>query len=288
MKKILILLVVLLVCLTGCGSSSHQATQDSRAMDSAGSAPEEAQYNKAIAAEQDILEAGIEERKIIHNAEVRLRVNDIEGSCEKIKNRTIELKGYLQNYAVHTNENNASADIALKIPSVNYQTLLEFIVEQGKSDYKREYTDDVTTQYIDLDARVKVLKAEEESLLNILNKAEKIDDILKVKAQITSTRQERESLEGQLKALNSSIEYATINVNLYQPQNSDVNVNVENLNIFSQSGRALIYGFNFLTAGLGNIIVFFFTILPTLVLLGLIIFAFVYIKRRKSRKNNSE
>ena len=31
MKKILILLVVLLVCLTGCGSSSHQATQDSRA-----------------------------------------------------------------------------------------------------------------------------------------------------------------------------------------------------------------------------------------------------------------
>lgn len=287
MKKMLIFLVLVLFCVSGCGSS---AKQNAGMEDTAASAPE-AQYsmeNTTVKGSDGngSSEVQLQDRKIIQNAEVRLRVEDIEGVCENIKDKTIELKGYLNDYSVHTNENNANADISLKVPGANYQVLLDFIVKQGKSDFKREYTNDVTTQYIDLDARVKVLRAEEESLLNLLNKAEKIEDILKIKAQITSTRQERESLEGQFKALSNSIEYATINVSLYKPRNSDANVNVENLNIFSRSWSGLIYGFNSLTAKVGNVIVFFFTALPTLIILALIILAFLFIKKRRNRKDN--
>lgn len=287
MKKVLILLMLVLFCITGCGSSSKDAVR------------EESQANYAPAA-QDSTEADkggeaktasgvqLQDRKIIQNAELRIRVEDIEGVSEKIKDKTVELKGYLNDYSVHTNENNANADISLKVPSAKYQELLGFIVKQGKSEFKREYTNDVTSQYIDLDARVKVLKAEEESLINLLNKANAIEDILKIKAQITSTRQERESLEGQFKALSSSIEYATINVSLYKPRNSDANLNVENLNIFTRSWGGLIYGFNSLTAKVGNVIVFFFTMLPTLILIALLVSAFIYIKRKRNRKNNDQ
>jgi len=287
MKKVLILIMVALFFISGCGSS---AKQEAAMEDSAPSATE-AQYSMANAETKDFdgngtSEVQLQDRKIIQNAEVRLRVEDIEGVCEKIKDKTIELKGYLNDYSVHTNENNANADISLKIPGDNYQVLLDFIVEQGKADFKREYTNDVTTQYIDLDARVKVLRAEEESLIKLLDNAEEIEDILKIKAQITSTRQERESLEGQFNAMKNSVEYATINVSLYKPRNSDANVNVENLNIFSRSWSGLIYGLNSLTAKVGNVIVFFFTVLPTLILIALVIAAFIYIRKARNRKGN--
>nr|WP_276538517.1 DUF4349 domain-containing protein [Dehalobacterium formicoaceticum] len=226
----------------------------------------------------------LQDRKIIYTVEVNLRVDDIEGIGEKIKNKTMELQGFLADYAVHINENTANANMSLKVPSKNYQALLDFVVQQGKPDYKREYTNDVTTQYVDLDARVTVLRAEEESLLNLLNQADKVEDILKVRAQITSTRQERESLEGQLKALKNDIEYATIQVNLYKPRNSDANINMENLNIFSRSWSGFIYGFNSLLAKTGNVVVFFFTALPTLALIALVIFGLVWIKKRINNK----
>ena len=293
MKKIFMLIVLILFCISGCGSSTKdESVAESMANSVTGAEAPVAQDAMADFTEKEMAGVGTPEvpqadRKIIQNAEIRLRVEDIEGVCEKIKNKTLELKGYLNDYSVHTNEHNANANLSLKVPGAHYQELLEFILEQGKSDYKREYTNDVTSHYIDLDSRVKVLRAEEESLLNLLSKAEAIEDILKIRAQITSTRQERESLEGQFKALQNSVEYATVNVSLYKPRNSDANVNVENLNIFSRSWSGLIYGINSLMEKVGNVIVFFFTTLPTLILLAAIIAVLYYIiKKRRNKKGD--
>lgn len=278
------ILILLLFFLAGCGSS----TNENSAPDFAGGDGDQAEEQKTTEVQDTMgnqdTQITLQDRKIIYTVEVNLRVDDIEGIGEKIKNKTMELQGFLADYAVHINENTANANMSLKVPSKNYQALLDFVVQQGKPDYKREYTNDVTTQYVDLDARVTVLRAEEESLLNLLNQADKVEDILKVRAQITSTRQERESLEGQLKALKNDIEYATIQVNLYKPRNSDANINMENLNIFSRSWSGFIYGFNSLLAKTGNVVVFFFTALPTLALIALVIFGLVWIKKRINNK----
>ncbi|MCR6545062.1 DUF4349 domain-containing protein [Dehalobacterium formicoaceticum] len=284
MKKFSMILILLLFFLAGCGSS----TNENSAPDFAGGDGDQAEEQKTTEVQDTMgnqdTQITLQDRKIIYTVEVNLRVDDIEGIGEKIKNKTMELQGFLADYAVHINENTANANMSLKVPSKNYQALLDFVVQQGKPDYKREYTNDVTTQYVDLDARVTVLRAEEESLLNLLNQADKVEDILKVRAQITSTRQERESLEGQLKALKNDIEYATIQVNLYKPRNSDANINMENLNIFSRSWSGFIYGFNSLLAKTGNVVVFFFTALPTLALIALVIFGLVWIKKRINNK----
>ncbi|ATW24296.1 DUF4349 domain-containing protein [Candidatus Formimonas warabiya] len=286
MKKALVLFVLILFCVSGCGSINQSAKENSGRVENSSSVA----YDEALTPEagenserNNTSEVKNLERKIIQNAEIKLRVEDLDAVCDRIKNKTIELEGYPNDYTVVTNENQSNASLSLKVPSTNYAQLLDFIVKQGKADFKREYTNDVTLEYIDLDARVKVLKTEEDSLLTILNKAEKIDDILKIKAQITATRQERESLEGQLKALHNSIEYATILVTLYQPANSEINVNVENLNIFSRCGRALVYGFNSLTGAIGSVMVWFFTALPALALLTLILLGVLLV--RKNRKS---
>lgn len=287
MKKVLLLLLLLVFCVCGCGRSTSVSDQKSSVSDGGTVATEEAmapQESDASYGDNTVPNDVISlDRKIIQNAEVKLRVNDISGVSEKITKKVKELKGYPSDYAIYSEGQNANASLMIRVPSANYEQLLSFILQLGKVDFKREYTNDVTAQYVDLDARVKVLRTEEDSLLAILGKAEKIDDILKIKAQITATRQERESLEGQLKALNSSIEYATINVTLYQPENSETTVNVENLNIFSRSFSALIFGFNALTAQMGNIIVFVFSILPTLAMLSLLLWGILWLRNRRQK-----
>ena len=288
MKRILMLwLLLLIVCLTGCGRSASVSDQKATVSESSApmtdaappAAPEPA-GTVSSSGSPDVISL---DRKIVQNAEIKLQVSDIAGVSEKITSKTAALKGYPSDYTIYAEGKNANATLLIRVPSANYTELLNYIVKLGKVDFKREYTNDVTAQYVDLDARVKVLRTEEDSLLAILAKAEKIDDILKIKAQITATRQERESLEGQLKALNSSIAYATISVTLYQPENSETAVNVENLNIFSRSFSALIFGFNALTAQLGSVIVFIFTILPTLALLSLLLWVIVWLRNRRQK-----
>ena len=139
---------------------------------------------------------------------------------------------------------------------------------------------------MDLEARVRVLKAEEESLTMLLGKAQTLEDILKVRAQITITRQERESLEGQFRALQQNVAYATVKASLYSPKKSDENLKVENLNIFSRSFRGFLYGVNGLMAQTGNFIVAFFTVLPGLTVLTLLIFLLIWLKKKwKNRKS---
>lgn len=284
MKKIIILLAVVMLIIAGCGSSQKSESAvagDSASVGTANSQAPEMQQDAAVSKAVNVPQNA--ERKIIKNAEVRLRVDDIAGAAEKIKDKTNELKGYPNDFSVFSEGSNANATLSLRVPAASYGTLLDFIVQQGKPDYKREYTNDVTLQYVDLDAKVKVLRAEEESLLNLLGRAQNVDDILKIREQITSTREQRESLEGQLKSLSQSVEYATIDVTLMKPANSASAVNMENLNIFSRSGRAFVYGLNFMTARLGDLIVFIFTLLPTLALLGLIIAGALYLRRRRKK-----
>lgn len=288
MKKIVFIIGLVMLLAVGCGKSAETEGQNSGVQDNGGSMPVEEAMAPAADAERDgdfSKDMVSAERKIIQNAEVRLRVDDIAGSSEKIKNKTAELQGYPSDMAVYTDGQNANASMVLRVPRTGYPQLLSFISTLGHVDYKREYTNDVTSQYVDLDARVKVLRTEEDSLLAILAKAEKIEDILKVKAQITATRQERESLQAQLQAMQSSVEYATVSVDLYQPANSEAAVNLDNLNVFSRSYRAFISGLNALTGQLANLLVFFFAALPGLLLLALILFAVLRLRKRRGKIN---
>jgi len=289
MKKIIFIIGLVLLLAAGCGKSAEESvSQDASVQGNGGSFPVEESMAPPADGERDddfTKDMVSADRKIIQNAEIRLRVDDIAGVSEKIKNKTTDLQGYPSDMAVYADGRNANASMVLRVPRAGYPQLLSFISSLGHVDYKREYTNDVTAQYVDLDARVKVLRTEEDSLLAILAKAEKIEDILKVKAQITATRQERESLEAQLQAMRSSVEYATVSVDLYQPANSEAAVNLENLNVFSRSYRAFISGFNALTGQLANLVVFFFAALPGLLLLALIVFAVVRLRKGRGKIN---
>ena len=73
---------------------------------------------------------------------------------------------------------------------------------------------DVTEQYVDLEARLKNLRATEGQFSEIMKKAQKIEEILAVQAQLSQVRGEIESLEGRKKYLDQNVDYSVITLSL--------------------------------------------------------------------------
>jgi hypothetical protein len=73
---------------------------------------------------------------------------------------------------------------------------------------------DVTEEYVDLDARLRTLRASEESLLALLGKATRVEDILQIQRELTNVRSQIEQIQGRKQALERRADMATINVTI--------------------------------------------------------------------------
>jgi predicted nuclease with TOPRIM domain len=79
-------------------------------------------------------------------------------------------------------------------------------------------SEDVTEQYIDLKARLENAQREEKILLDFLNKATNVKDMLEIEKELSRIREQIEYYTGQLKYLESRIDYSTITIELSEPR----------------------------------------------------------------------
>ena len=165
------------------------------------------------------------ERKIIKNGDLSLVVRNMEESKKQIEQITEKYDGFIQHKSFSEDEygnvyNNRgvvskSGYYELKIPTENFSTAYE----DFKSIALKIISDsvsgrDVTEEYADLETRIANKKAEEEQYRQILKKAYKVEDVLKVTKYINNTRLEIERLEGRKNYLANQISLSTIRINL--------------------------------------------------------------------------
>lgn len=163
------------------------------------------------------IEIGNIEQKIIKTASVRFQVEDFKKSTEKLKRIAKDFGGINTSYNENNNGYNIEASFVVRITNSKFDTLLNALQSESiYLNYKNINAEDVTEEFIDIESRLKNKKAVEQKYLEILKKAAKIDDILAVENQIRIIREEIEAKEGRLKYLKDRVAYSTINLNFYQ------------------------------------------------------------------------
>jgi TolA-binding protein len=107
------------------------------------------------------------------------------------------------------------ASITIRVPSERMDEALETIKE-GATEVRNENvtSDDVTQEFTDLESRLRNLQAAEEQLLDIMNNAEKTEDVLSVFNQLTQIRAEIEVIQGRIQYLSESARLSAISVDL--------------------------------------------------------------------------
>ena len=202
------------------------------------------------------------ETKIIKTAFITLEVNDVPGSVETLKSLAAQKGGYISSTNIQKNYNNRlSGSVILRVPAAEFDTTLTGVRALGTVKSASTQGQDVTEEYVDLQAQKVSYQNQLAQYNEIMKKAVKVEDVITVQQQIDRVQTELNRLEGRLKFLNSRIDLSTITVNLQEPEP----VGGETGYSFVSTINEGIVGFFGMISAL---IIILFTLLPLLLLGG--------------------
>jgi hypothetical protein len=109
-------------------------------------------------------------------------------------------------------------NVVVRVPAQKFQTVIEEIRGVGgRILYQKSSGQDVTEEYIDLEARIRTKRALEAQFLEIMKQARKISEAMEVQTQLADVRTEIERLEGRRRFLENQSALSTINITLHTP-----------------------------------------------------------------------
>lgn len=160
------------------------------------------------------------DKKIIKNGNLNLKVNSVDKASENIAKIAKDNGGGVFSSNVYNRNNVKNGTVIIKVPVANFEKTFSEIKKVAALVVQESTSgQDVTEEYVDLQAQLKNKQAEEQQFVQILGQAQKIQDILDVTQQLSRVRGEIERLQGQLKYLSSQTDMASITVNLSEDSN---------------------------------------------------------------------
>ena len=156
------------------------------------------------------------DRKIIFNASLSLDVVDAEKAFSNCEILVAKYGGFVAQSSLQKSDTRVVATATLRVPADKATQLMNDLARLGTVTSRSSGSEDITSQYIDIQARLKVLRAEEEQLVGFLKKAADIKDMLAVQEQLRSVRTEIEQYEGQQRYMDNATSLATVTAQLIQ------------------------------------------------------------------------
>lgn len=158
----------------------------------------------------------LSERKIIREGEIYFECRDVLETETFLKNEIKIAKGYISNESSNSYDERIEKRLSIRIPSDRLDDLLAKIQAHAvKVENTNIRSEDVTEQFIDVEARLKTKKELEIRYLSLLQQAKNVDEILQIERELSNIRGEIESMQGRLNFLKDRTSMSTLNVTFF-------------------------------------------------------------------------
>lgn len=214
------------ILLTSCGSAVYRPMTETA---SAPSAPD-AGMNQAMTEQRGAddgaasksaatLAAEVPQSppQLIKTANLSLTVDSIETALTQVKAIVQQQQGELfglQDQAPTETNGRHTADIQLRLPQAKLEAALQALKALGTLQNQSITAEDVSTQLVDYQARLRNLRRSEATLLSIMERSGSVGDVLKVAQELSNVRNSIEQIDAQLKTLQNRVAYSTVNLSL--------------------------------------------------------------------------
>ena len=239
MKKTLsLLLAVLLVfALCACGSADSASSAPSAAYDMVSTetaypaeAPEEDYGGFAVAGGTQ-LETGSgaapegSPEKLIYSASATVETTEFDRTIEKLSALVEQYGGFVESSSIngsnyYTQSRGYSseryASYVIRVPSGKFSALMGSLSTLGNVPYSHTYTENITAQYYDTDARLSAYQTQEARLLEMMEAAETVEDLIAIEEKLTELRYQIESLQSTLKNWDRQVAYSTLDLEIQE------------------------------------------------------------------------
>jgi hypothetical protein len=222
-------------------------------------------------------------RKVVYKAELSLEVRSPGDAQAKITALAEREGGFVANAAREDSEGRPSdVTLVLKVPAERFSAVLGEIRRLGTGKRaERIDSEDVTDEYVDLDARLRVQTRLEEQLLELMKTATTVEAALNVHKELANVRTEVERIQGRKQLLEREVALSTIRVTLAAPPTQSVSVAKIGDSVSQASSDAVVVA-NGIVVGAIRLTGIF---VPVAVLLGLPVLLAVLLVRRRMRRS---
>lgn len=312
-KYIVLLAGMLAAVVSGCGAAGDKAmsTYETGAADTASyeadggiytnEAAEEAYEEETAAPGEDIdtevSEAAVSDRKLIKNVTLNVETEQFDELMPVIEQKVTALGGYIEELSSFSRDNTYSTDyqgtkylrcasMTVRIPREKLDLFLEEVGQRTNVTSRSESVTDVTLQYVDLESHKKALLTEQDRLLQLLERAESVEDIVTIEGRLSEVCYQIESMEAQLRTYDNKIDYSTVYLSIDEVEHYSPTED-------TTAGERIRSGFLKSVEGVGrgiqNTAIWFAINLPYLfvwaVLIVIIVIAVRFIMKRQEKKN---
>ena len=151
-----------------------------------------------------------DELLVIKTGTISIQVADVAPAITAATNKVDALGGYASGSKRSGTDGELRVTITFRIPSAAWDQALVAVRQTGDVLDEETTTEDVTSQVVDLGARIRNLQVTEQALQSIMDKAGSIKDVLTVQDQLTQTRGEIEQLSAQKAHLEEQASFSTL------------------------------------------------------------------------------
>ncbi len=226
---VLVLILLLGMMAAGCGAASKSAATETAVQDNCSEAayatddiystkamPEAAAgYTEEGGTGASVVQVQDVQRKLIRDVNLEVETETFEELLSTVGEKTRNLGGYIEESYTYNGSNyygkgTRNANLTIRIPAEKLDEFLLAVGEVSNVISRNESVTDVTLEYVDLESHKRVLLAEQERLLELLEKAETIEDIISLESRLSQVRYQIESMEAQLRTMDNRVNYSTV------------------------------------------------------------------------------
>ncbi len=217
-RQLVVMMILLTIAVAGCSSQAGAPVGEAIEQPDASAADGDEEEPTVGSGGDGSSEPGGNsapiEQRIIKTGEVGLEVDNVAVVLAHVRAMAVDLGGYVGGSQAGTLDESAS--ITLRVPAERFDELLTRLQELADVEVVSMATReaDVTGQIVDLEARIRNLEASEASYRALLERAERIEDILTVQSRLDDVRGQIEQLEAQLQAVEGQAALSTLTVTI--------------------------------------------------------------------------
>lgn len=274
MKKLfaLLLSVVMIVLMSGCGAAADNKYTTDEAVPGGVGTTDTTMENIY--------------RKLIRNYDIDAETKDFDKAVSTLESAIKKAEGYVQNQSVNKSfDDTRYLTLTARVPADKVEEFLTTLGGTVNVTSQSSSVEDVTDSYIDVESHISALETEQTALMGMLEKAEKLDDVIAIQSRLSEVRGELESYKARKKNYDTLVAYATVNFSL-----NEVERETESKPTFwSKAGNAFVDGWEFFASALSAIAIFLIGALPfILVIGGAVTVAVIISKKSKSKKKEAK
>lgn len=233
------------------------------------------------------------DQKIITTLDIYAQTENMDPLLEQINAKIAQLGGYMEAQEIYNGSAYESgyryrnAYLTIRIPANQMENFVALVKENANVVRQNTSTENVTLTYVGVQSRIAALETERDRLMELLAKAENMEDLLLIEARLTEVQADLEEYTSQMRVLDNKINYSTIYLDLEEVKEYTP-VEDEPKTVWQRIGSGLSQNLKDIGKGFVNFFVWLIVAVPYLLIIGVIAVVVILIIRASVKKKKKK